>query len=81
MITLGIDTSNYTTSVALFDGKMYNDIVTEAKDSIHRDVTHDITATDIDPYAIEITKENAKRAGVSEFINAYKSDARKLVTD
>ena len=64
-----------------FDGKVYNDIVTEAKDSIHHNVTLDITATDIDPYAIEITKENAKRAGVSEFINAYKSDARKLVTD
>lgn len=46
------------------DNKLIADTIAEAKDIVHRDVTLDITASDIDPYALEITEKNAKRAGV-----------------
>ncbi len=63
------------------DKSLIEDVIAEAKDSIHRDVTLDITASDIDPYALEITEHNAKRAGVAEFIDIRKGDARKIITD
>ena len=62
------------------DKKLIDDTITEAKDSIHHNVTLDITASDVDPYALEITQENAKRAGVSEFIKTEEKDARKIIT-
>ncbi len=63
------------------DKKLINDVICEARDSIHSDVSLDITATDIDPYALDITEKNAKRAGVSEFIDIHKGDARRIITD
>ena len=49
----------------------------EAHDSI---VSTDFraNATDIDPAAIRLTRQNAERAGVAELINAYEMDARQL---
>lgn len=40
-----------------------------------------ITACDIDPYALELTKNNALSAGVAEFINVKKCDARDITAD
>ncbi len=63
------------------DKALLKSVVEEAKDSVHNDVTLDITACDIDPYAIELTRANAKKAGVNEFINVVKADARHIITD
>ena len=63
------------------DKKTICDVIEEAKDSVHKDVTLDILASDIDMYALEITEANSKRANVSEFINISHSDARNLITD
>lgn len=63
------------------DKKLINDVIEEAKDSVHTDVTLDITASDIDPYAIELTKNNALSAGVGDFIKVVESDARRIITD
>ncbi len=60
---------------------LINDIISEARDEEHKDVTLDITASDIDPYALELTKNNAKMAGVGEFIKVKHSDARKILFD
>ena len=60
------------------DINQFNDIKMEAFESVHKDVTLDITASDIDDYALELTAHNAKKAGVNEFIKVEKKDARKL---
>ncbi|MBQ3125326.1 MAG: class I SAM-dependent RNA methyltransferase [Clostridia bacterium] len=63
------------------DKKLYEDIKEESRESVHTDVRLDITASDIDPYAIELTKSNARKAGVGDFINVIQSDARHIITD
>ena len=63
------------------DKRLLKDIIDEAKDEEHRDVSLDITASDIDPYALELTELNAKAAGVSEFINIKRADAEKIFLD
>lgn len=63
------------------DKRLLKDIIDEAKDEEHRDVSLDITASDIDPYALELTEHNAKAAGVSEFINIKQADAGKIFLD
>ena len=63
------------------DKRLLKDIIHEAKDEEHRDVSLDITASDIDPYALELTEHNAKAAGVSEFINIKRADAEKIFLD
>ena len=63
------------------DKRLLKDIIDEAKDEEHRDVSLDITASDIDPYALELTEHNAKAAGVSEFINIKRADAGKIFLD
>lgn len=50
----------------------------EALSEIHRDVKPEIYASDIDPAAVELTRENASKAGVGEFITASVADARKI---
>lgn len=57
------------------------DVVEEARDSEYKDVFLDITASDIDPYALELTKSNAAAAGVDKFIKVQKCDAAKVTSD
>lgn len=59
-------------------GDMLRDVIEEARDEVHRDVTLDISASDIDPMAVSLTEENAKKAGVGEFIKVTRGDARKI---
>ena len=63
------------------DESVIREIIEEAREEEHRDVMPDIMASDIDPKAVELTRENAKRAGVAEFITVSHGDARKLVTE
>lgn len=63
------------------DKSMIDDCIIEAKDAEHKDIHLNITATDIDPYAVELTVNNAKKAGVGEFITVKNADASKIFTD
>lgn len=68
-------------SFSQIDDKLMQNAIIEAKDEIHRDVSLDITASDIDLYAVELTKQNAKKAGVAEFIKVKNADARRIASD
>lgn len=63
------------------NGQLIKNIKEEAEESIHKNVIPYITACDIDPYALELTKNNALSAGVAEFINVKKCDARDITAD
>ena len=49
----------------------------EARDGIVQ-TKFEVYASDIDPAAVALTGENAKRAGVSDLIRAFKADARTI---
>lgn len=63
------------------DARMLQDAAEEARDDLHRDVILDISASDIDRTAVELTAENARKAGVGEFIKVSQCDARKVMAD
>ncbi len=49
----------------------------EARDSIV-ETRFEVYASDIDPAAVALTKENAERAGVADLISAFEADAREI---
>ncbi|MBR6052390.1 MAG: class I SAM-dependent RNA methyltransferase [Clostridia bacterium] len=49
----------------------------EARDSIVL-TKFEVYASDIDPAAVALTKENAERAGVADLISAFEADAREI---
>jgi putative N6-adenine-specific DNA methylase len=61
------------------DKKMWENAKKEAK-SNEFSGNYDIIGTDIDPKCIEISKENAKRAGVSDYIRFEVANATELET-
>lgn len=63
------------------DEKLIRSAIEEARDEVHTDVRPDIYASDIDKLAVDLTVNNAKNAGVGEFITVTRSDARRIVTD
>ncbi len=63
------------------ENSMINDTIAEARDEVHSDVKLEIYARDIDKTALELTSENAQKAGVSEFIKVERGDARKIIID
>ncbi len=52
----------------------------EARDMVHN-VPLEIYASDIDPECVELTNANAENAGVADFINISRADARKVFID
>ncbi len=63
------------------DEAMIKDVIDEAKEEIHTDVKLEIYARDIDKSALELTAENAKKAGVDDFIYIEHGDARRIISD
>lgn len=47
-----------------------------AQDNILHDVDFTATGFDIDPHAVELTLQNAKKAGVSKYVKAFVGDVR-----
>lgn len=45
------------------------------------DTSFEVYASDIDEHAVELTRENAKRAGVSDIVHAFKRDALEITTE
>ncbi len=50
----------------------------EARDIIIRDSSFEVFASDIDPAAVDLTRENAYKAGVGDCIKAFVKDARRI---
>ncbi len=50
----------------------------EAEGKIRRDCRFEVYASDIDEDILDITYENALRAGVEEYLNIFQADARKI---
>lgn len=57
---------------------LYNDIREEAREMENRDFETHIFASDIDPQAVALAKENAKKAGVDKYITFSVADASKV---
>lgn len=62
------------------DAKLWKNALEEAKSSVHN-VPLEIYASDIDPDCVKLTKDNADKAGVGEFITISHCDARKAFID
>lgn len=60
---------------------LLKELTEEAYDEVHKDVQLEIYARDIDKTALELTAENSKKAGVSEFISISHGDARNIIMD
>lgn len=56
---------------------LYDDVREEARSNIDTELVPEIFASDIDPHAVALAKENAKKAGVSGYINFSVCDAAK----
>ena len=58
--------------------RAWTDAATEAQDLIIRDSKFEAWASDIDEDMLDVTYENATRAGVEEHLNIFHADARKI---
>ena len=67
-IAPGLNRSFAAEKWTFFDPKAFDTVRQEARKEIHTDVTLDILGADIDGSMIEIAKQNAIKAGVSEHI-------------
>lgn len=63
------------------DPKTWKDTIEEAKDNIRHDAKLKIIASDIDKMAVNLTKENAKNAGVSDMITAFQTPVSEFECD
>ena len=57
---------------------VWNEERERAKSEIITDSAFEVFASDIDAEVLEVARENAKRAGVSEMINIFEKDARSI---
>ncbi len=58
--------------------KVWRDARAEAKEKVNPDTPFRAWASDISPECVALTKENAKRAGVEKYVNAFIKDATKI---
>ena len=56
-------------------------VCTEEAQSLKRDTPLEIYASDIDPACVELTKENAIKAGVGDIINVTQKKAENIFID
>ncbi len=65
-------------SFACIPERAWTDAIAEAQDLIIRDSKFEARASDIDEDMLDVTYENATRAGVEEYLNIFHADARKI---
>ncbi len=56
--------------------RVWEDERTRAMDMVLRDVEFTATGFDIDPHAVELTMQNAKKAGVAKYVKASVADVK-----
>ncbi len=56
------------------DKRIWDDVFSEAKAAVRKDCGFEAHGFDIDPEAVNLTEENARKAGVSDFITVRKRD-------
>lgn len=79
-IAPGINRSFSAQDFKVIPGSLWTKAREEARDSIHN-VPLEIYASDLDPECVELSRANAKNAGVDEFISISRADARKIFID
>lgn len=79
-IAPGINREFAAQNFAWIDDELWDKSVEEAK-SLERNVPLEIYAYDIENEYVELTNENARIAGVGDFVKAEKGDARKIHFD
>lgn len=57
---------------------LWDDARDEAVSAIDEDCAFSAWASDIDPNCLALTRENARRAGVSSYLNIFEADARQI---
>lgn len=57
--------------------RLYEDVREEARSNIDTEIVPRIFASDIDPSAVALAKENARKAGVDKYIHFFVCDAAK----
>ena len=65
-------------SFACIPERAWTDAAAEAQDLIIRNSKFEAWASDIDEDMLDVTYENATRAGVEEYLNIFRADARKI---
>ncbi len=78
-IAPGINRSFVSESFPLLDKSLWASEREEARSQIHEPITS-IFGSDIDPAAIELARENAKKAGVGKYIEFKVADARNFTS-
>lgn len=71
----GISRSFAAESFEFLDETIWSDVRDEAQDSIIKNCDFQVFASDIDPKCVQLTKQNAKRAGVFKNIRAFEKNA------
>jgi len=61
------------------DGNKIEDVRVFFRQQTRKDIRADIQASDLDAQAIELARNNARLAGISEFVRFSNTDARELV--
>jgi putative N6-adenine-specific DNA methylase len=61
-----------------FSANLWSDARAAAEAAIRKDAQFEVYASDIDDAILDVTYENALRAGVEEYLNIFQADVRKI---
>ena len=79
-IAPGVNRSFAAEEFPFIDKALWRDAREEARDCEHK-TDFSVFASDIDPNAVALTERNARAAGVSDVITAFRKDARRISAD
>lgn len=79
-IAPGLNRSFAAVQFAQFGRSIWADAREEARSLIKQDCAFEAYASDIDPAAVALTKENCRRAGVTKWVKAFERDALEIKT-
>lgn len=77
----GLERDFIAQSFPQFKKEMWDNARDEARQNIKADSKFEAYASDINPECVKIAKENAKRAGVSNYVKVFEKDALTISTD
>ena len=74
----GLGRSFAAESFAQIDARIWSDVRAEAEAAIRTESAYEVYASDIDEEILDVTYENALRAGVEDHMNIFTADVRKI---